>query len=142
MNEKPKEQAKLIYRFNQLVDDYVAEFCKQMDLCVDPKTIYWVGDEKGGITEICDLFLSYDNIRYCVDNNIAYDELSEWYDYTVMIHSVTENAKTPSLDAWHRGCPRMSQKQIRDLINTKDKIEQLKKELGDMIEQYRKNPEC
>lgn len=74
----------------------------------------WVGGNVGGVVEVSDYFLDFDDIRYCVDNKVAWDELTEWYDYCLTLREMfTHAAPTPTIGAWHDGCPRFTKEELR-----------------------------
>lgn len=123
-------------RFNALANDYVKEFIEVMGFDINPDTLYWVGDETGGVVEIADMFLSYDDIRYVVDNNVSYEELVDWYDYCT--EPVSNLYPKPNLKSWHHGCPRLSKKQVQELIERQERIDDLKRELNELAQKYQK----
>ena len=95
---------------------------------VDYKSGYWIGGDVGGIYDI-DGWITLDmiEIAYCVENNVTSKEVEEWQDYLIKCHEY--NLPTLNLNAWHKGAPRL------DL----DKLDALKKDLDDAIEEYRNN---
>ena len=49
---------------------YVNAFIKKHN--IEDDSWYWVGDNPGTILCICDYFISMDDLRYDIDNNIQY----------------------------------------------------------------------
>ena len=57
----------------------------------------WVSDEIGSICLIADYFFDFHDIKYCVDNDISFDWLSDWYYFCADIEKVLYN-----LDSYSR----------------------------------------
>ena len=48
---------------------------------------YWIGDEIGGVACISnEIFIGFDEIRFCVDNNILLDVFWDYQDWIVDEH--------------------------------------------------------
>jgi len=62
-------------RFEKIVNEYIAEFCKKQDVELE----YWVAEDIGGICSIGDMFLTFDNIRLDIDKEAPKGLITEWY---------------------------------------------------------------
>lgn len=78
---------------------------------------YWVADEAGGVLCIDDdgYFLSFDDVRYIVDNDIKLEEVDAWCDYNTRLRMISSDIPTINLESWHKGCPRRSEEEIKEL---------------------------
>ena len=48
---------------------------------------FWVGNNIGGVASIgFNIFMTFDEIRYCVDNNVSVDKYEEFQEYVVDQH--------------------------------------------------------
>ena len=95
---------------------------------------WWIADEHGGV--LCvndDVFFGFDEIRNCVDNEVEYKDLMEWYDYTLRLGLIDESIPTPNLTSWLKGCPRYSEEQLKKIEKEKRKIKALEEEIKVMI---------
>lgn len=110
---------------------YLKAFCEMCGFYYDPD--FWV--EVGTIIEVGDYYVNMDTIRTAVDKGVPREEFVKWYDYCMDCGSLG----IPSLnfDSWLRGCPRMSDEKIRELMERRHKIEELKEELRKMIDEKR-----
>lgn len=112
---------------------YLKAFCEMYGFDYYPD--FWIGDEVGGVIELGDYFVNINTIRTAVDRNVPREEFVKWYDYcmdcgTLDIHS-------PNFDSWLRGCPRMSDEEIRELMERSHEIEKMKEELRKLIDEKR-----
>ena len=53
-------------------------------------------------------------IRYVVDNEVDSATVYEWYDYQLRL-GIMEIYNTPNIKSWCRGCPRLSEEEIKDM---------------------------
>ena len=72
-NQHTDRMKKWVY----ICNEYLKEFCNRHDYAYQPED--WIGGEVGEIIEIADMFVTMDDIRYDVDNNIPTDKFSDWY---------------------------------------------------------------
>ena len=109
---------------------YLLELLNMFDW--DARYGYWIGDDTGSLYAYGDChFISMDDIRYCVDNGISYEEYSEYEEYNAAACSL--GLDNINLRSWHNGCPRLSKEKIERLQNMKDELlketERVKEEL-------------
>jgi len=62
-------------QLNDLIDLYTDTFCDKQGVSHNG----WIGDMKGGIIEISDAFLSFEDIRRDLDNNVVSNKIFDWY---------------------------------------------------------------
>lgn len=111
---------------------YLLELHNMWDLDHDltPKGYgYWIGDEVGGVYVYGDsIFINIDDIRYCVENNVSYETYQDWQEYCVWANEF--NQDTPNLNAWCKGCPRLSESE-------QQKLRDLKKDFEGAVKDYK-----
>ena len=92
-------------QFENTAELYRIELCKMFEFRYGDT--YWIGDEVGGTLDIgCGrLTLTYDDMRYIVDNKVTLDEVDEWYDYNNSVAYIKEYLSMINLKHWHKGCP-------------------------------------
>lgn len=83
---------------------------------------YWVSDEVGGVFILGDdVYLNMDDIIYCVENAITYEEYTEWQNYCLWAYEFQQNR--PNLESWHMGCPRVDEEGRKKLTDMKKELE-------------------
>lgn len=114
-------------RFEEVCNGYLLELCRMWELDCE-KYGFWIGDDVGGTFSYGDtgLFISMDDIRYCVINNVTYSEYLEWLEYCVWAEEFKQ--AVPNLEAWHHGCQRVDEK-------TQERLSAMKYELAKLIEE-------
>lgn len=127
---KSKHSDLLQKHYGDICDEYLQTFCRNYGVCYDKDA--WVADEKGTIACVGDLFFDFnDVIKYCVDNDLNdWNEITDWYEYAIYANEI--GVSIPNFKSWHKGCPRLSNEQI-------DKINELRKDLNDLIEQAKES---
>jgi len=74
---------------------YVTSVNLYVDIfCINNKvyTNGWIADTVGTLLTISDMVLDFQDIKFCVDNDISFDWLQHWYFYNY------ENYKTKSIN--------------------------------------------
>ena len=123
----PNERLELRLAYEAAVTNYLSAFMKQYDLSCDPEP--WVGNEIGTIAEVGDYFFGFYDIKRCVDENVKWEDLIEWYDYTTEVSIL--GLTTINLKSWLMGAPRVNQMRIEE-------IKAKRKELEELIEETKK----
>lgn len=123
-----KQELKLAYE--AACTNYLAAFMEKYDLSCDPEP--WVGNEVGTVAEVGDYFFDFQDIKRCVDEDVTFDTLIEWYDYNIEVSILS--LPTINLKSWLMGAPRISEFRIAE-IKTKrceleNLIEETKREAG------------
>lgn len=91
-----KELKKL---YEAIADDYLVVFGSIMG--INAEDAYWVGDKRC-VASIGDYFVNYDDIRFCVDNDVSFEMFDEWYQHCLDKVMKNRDAKTPSLMDWKK----------------------------------------
>ena len=124
----PNERLELRLAYEAAVTNYLSAFMKQYDLSCDPEP--WAANEIGTIAEVGDYFFSFYDIKRCVDENVKWEDLIEWYDYTTEVSIL--GLTTINLKSWLMGAPRVNQMRIEE-------IKAKRKELDELIEEINEN---
>ena len=67
-------------KFENIVNEYIAEFVAKHEY----EFAYWVGGQVGGMASFIDqYFLTLEDIRYDIDNDIPSPTIFRWQDYVV-----------------------------------------------------------
>ena len=123
----PNERLELRLAYEAAVENYLSAFMKQYDLTCDPEP--WVGNEIGTIAEIGDYFFDFQDIKRCVDEDVKWEDLIEWYDYNCEGGMLGLNQI--NLNSWLMGAPRVNPMRIEE-------IKAKRKELEELIEETKK----
>jgi hypothetical protein len=101
------------YDFRVAVAAYVQEFCNKHDWVYNPAD--WVAGDVGGVIEINDMFINFDDIRVDIDNEFDKDAFVEWFEYE---QRVTELGCTQHINykSFALGAPRPYSGEVLDKI--------------------------
>jgi hypothetical protein len=129
---------KLKERFESIANLYLIQFVNRYYKFDDGSQAdsSWLSDEPGTIAFINDEVYGFDDIRYCVDNDVDDDQLFSWYEYTLRIGMIDDNLPKPNLRSWIAGCPRMSEAEIEDLEEHKKRRQDIENEFRELIKKY------
>lgn len=125
MTQNEKLELKLAYE--AACTNYLAAFMEKYDLSCDPEP--WVGNEVGTIAEVGDYFFDFQDIKRCIDEDVEWQDLIEWYDYNIEVGIL--GLTTINLKSWLKGAPRVNQMRIEE-------IKAKRKELQELIEETKK----
>ena len=121
------EKLELILAYEVACTRYLAAFMEKYDLSCDPEP--WVGNEVGTIAEVGDYFFDFQDIKRCIDEDVEWQDLIEWYDYNIEVGIL--GLTTINLKSWLKGAPRVNQMRIEE-------IKAKRKELQELIEETKK----
>lgn len=132
-SEKPKSE-----RWNELCNEYLKEFCDKHEYPCEPDM--WVGGDIGTIVMIGDMFVSMDNIRYDIDNNVPEYYFDKWYWKSIEISELTEGAENyMNYENYCKGAPDYwTEERMQRILTLKMRTEEAKNELLKAIEDTRK----
>jgi len=68
--------------YEMVAEMYVVYFASMYEF--DLRDIDWVADDVGGVLCCGDYFFGYDDVRYCVDNQLKWEVLIGYYDYAII----------------------------------------------------------
>lgn len=129
-NENAKIET-LKKNFELTANGYLKVLCDKWEL--DEGYGYWIGDEIGGLYDVADGYvtITYDDIRYCVENDVSLEEYNDWQEYCLFCHDYKQTM--PNFKSWHKGCPRISKEMREHLKKLKAEFEQACKEASESL---------
>lgn len=131
MSCNAKKASTLKKEFEKTANNYLKLLCDSWDL--DEYYGYWVGDEVGGIYDFADgyITINYDDIRYCVENDVKLKDFIDWQEYIIFCHDY--NQTMPNFQSYYKGCPRISDEFRERLYKLKTELEQACKEAKESL---------
>lgn len=91
----------LKYDYTKVCDLYVLAFLRKHNLWDDERNIpfdsEWVGGDAGGILEVLDYYIGFNEIRIDIDNDIDKEIFFEYYHYT------TDSGKGINYESYLKG---------------------------------------
>ncbi len=98
------DKAKLKANYEKACNDYVAALLTLWEC--DSYYGYWIGKEVGGVYDYGygTFTIGIDDIRYCVDNDVAKEQYYEFQEYLTKCSEY--NLPMINLDSWIKGAPR------------------------------------
>lgn len=107
-------------------EKYLQAFCANYEFQYEKNA--WVANQVGTIANVGDYFFGFDVIKYCVDNDLKdSNELLNWYDHTLTCGDL--GLSIPNFESWHKGCPRVSDNKLEQLLAMKYDLEKEIKEI-------------
>ena len=114
-----------------ICNQYLKLFCEKHEYTYEP--YMWVGDEVGGIIEVCDMFVNFDDIRYDVDNDVPEDYFAKWYWKGLEVYQLT-GKKYMNYPSFCKGAPdEWTEERMQAIREMNKRIEQEKEELQKLI---------
>ena len=102
--------------FKRIAYSYADALCELFEL--NKEEGWWIGDDIGGVYCNGDMYcITFDEIRYIVDNGISKDEFLEYEEYVSFC--LEFNLSAPNFQSWVNGCPRHSKETIQYLRKLK-----------------------
>lgn len=99
------DKKELRRRYNDACNGWVSALLEKWELT---GYHFWVADEIGGLCSLPDdNVISMQDIIYCIENGISYNEFIKCIDYNSDAHEF--NFDHINLKSWHKGCPRVSE---------------------------------
>lgn len=118
--------------FNLIVDKYTATFCKKHELRFDG----WIGNGIGTIGCFGDYFISFDNIRYDIDNDIPEPVFFEYYDYDLRI---PEGGRRVNYQSYVKGYRPYTEEQLDKIKEAQKRVYEAESALKDAIDGWKNN---
>ena len=125
-------------RWNDICNEYLKEFCDKHEWQYEPDM--WVAGNTGTIVMIGDMFVSMNNIRYDIDNNVPTDYFEKWYWKSIEISELTDGAENyMNYENYCKEAPDYwTEERIQKIRASKKRVEEAKNELLKAIEDTRK----
>lgn len=97
-----KNNYSLILEWKVLCNVYLKKFCDKHEYKYEQDC--WVANNPGTIANIGDMFVSMENIRYDIDNNISEEKFEKWYWKALDVYElIGENYM--NYESFCKGCP-------------------------------------
>lgn len=98
------DKKELREKYNDACNAYLSALLEKWELT---GYYYWIADEIGGLCSLPDdNVISMQDIIYCYENDISYNEFIKWLDYNMAAREF--NFNNINLKSWHKGCPRVA----------------------------------
>lgn len=125
-------------RWDELCNEYLKEFCDKHEWQYEPDM--WVAGNIGTIVMIGDMFVSMNNIRYDIDNNVPTDYFAKWYWKSIEISELTDGAENyMNYENYCKEAPDYwTEERVQKIRASKKRVEEAKNELLKAIEDTRK----
>ena len=127
MTQELKQELRLAYEV--ACTNYLAAFMEMYDLSCEPHP--WVADEVGTVADVGDYYFDFQDIKRCVDEDVHFDTLMEWYDYNVETGML--GLGEINLKSWLMGAPRIPQDRIEEI--SIEEIKQARKRFEYLVKQ-------
>lgn len=119
--------------WRDVCNEYLETFCKKHGYTYEPDM--WVGDDPGGITEVCDMFVHLDDIRYDVDNDVPEDYFAKWYWKGLEVYELT-GKKYMNYPSYCKGAPDgWTEERLEKIREANKRIKEKEEELRQLIEE-------
>ena len=125
-------------RLVEVVNDYMEAWCDKHDYQYEEDM--WVGDDYGGICAVGDLFVSFDDVRYDVDNDLPEEIFEDWYWYSLEIEELGCE-KNVNLRSYAMGCRPYTEEQLENIRQAKKNVQEAQEILEDLIKNTKANGE-
>ena len=111
-------------------EEYIKKFLSILEI-EDPLATHSPGEYGDIIFINDDICVSFDDIRYVVDNDISNKTFFKWYDYCVEAGCL--GFITPNLPSFVKGCPIRSKKELKEAAKKRKEIAELEEDLKRLI---------
>ena len=131
-------------RWTEICNEYLIEFCKRHEYEYNPQYdiingYAWVGGDPGTIANVCDMFISMEDIRYDVDTEQPEERFEKWYWKALELHEL--GLPYMNYQSFCKGAPdQYTDEQLKHIRESKNKIEKQKEELDNYIKELGGNP--
>lgn len=110
-----KNNYSLKSEWQELCNKYLKKFCDKHEYTYEADC--WVASDPGTIANIGDMFVSMENIRYDLDNDIPEEYFEKWYWKALEVYELV-GEKFMNYENFCKGCPDYW---------TEDKLESIRK---------------
>ena len=117
-----KNNYSLMNAWKEICNKYLKKFCDKHEYTYESDC--WIHNDPGTIANIGDLFVSMENIRYDIDNDIPEEKFEKWYWKSLEVYELV-GEKYMNYENFCKGCPDYW---------TEDKLESIRKAKQRVIE--------
>ena len=95
----------------------------------------WIGGEVGGIADINDMYINFDDIRYDIDNKISVGKIFEWYWNSV--ERAELKVKYMNYPSYCKGAPDpITPEDLEDIKKCRERLEEARRAFYESIKDY------
>ena len=126
---------KLRKNYEDACNAYLWAFCNKHGLSFSENKKGWVSDDIGGTCYLIDrdVFVTMNDMLTDIDCNAPEDEYWSYYDYSLQAHEL--GFICPNYANWLRGCPRLSEEQIKSLREAKNRVYEAEEEFERILKE-------
>lgn len=126
----------LKYLWRDTCNEYLRIFCTKHGYEYEPDM--WVADNPGTIVMIGDMFVSMENIRYDVDNNVPEEYFEKWYWKSLDLHELGVE-HWMNYESYCKGAPDIwTDERMEEIRKARARVAETKKQLEDLVKEYQK----
>ena len=115
---------------------YLRKFCDKHKYTYEPDC--WVANNPGTIACVNDMFVSMEDIRYDIDNDIPEEYFEKWYWKAVDVYSLTEQ-KYMNYSSFCQGAPdQWTEERLNSIREAKQRVLDAQYALEQEINKYKK----
>lgn len=91
-------------QFKEIAEKYVITFLTKHNFHENGEITEWrwIRDNAGGVLEVSDYFINFDDIRFDIDNEVPADQFFEWYDHDLNL-AMKNRKKRVNYENWLKG---------------------------------------
>ena len=104
---------------------YLEAFCEKHGFDYDEAANSWVANVVGDCCLLGDYCVPFDEMKIDIDMDAPNEEYWNYYEYSLEAHELGFNC--PNYANWLRGCPRLSEEQIKSLREAKNRVYEAQK---------------
>lgn len=122
-------------KWRKVCDEYLKEFCEKNDF--DYLGTYWVGDDRGGIAVLGDVFVDMSTIRYSIDYDIEPKKFDDWYERSLEYGML--GLKFLTFEQFCKGVPEpRTNDELFAIKEAKKRVEEAQKALEELVNKEKK----
>lgn len=123
--------------WKDVCNEYLDTFCEKHSYTYDKYV--WLGGDPGTIANIGDLFVSMDDIRYDIDNDIPENYFEKWYWKGLEVYELT-GQKYMNYPSYCEGAPdQWTAENLDKVREAKKRVEEAQKSLEEEINNIKNN---
>lgn len=132
-HELYKRELKLNWK--EICNNYLFEFCNKHEYAYEPDC--WIAGDPGTIVNIGDMFVSMENIRYDIDNDVLKHCFENWYWKSLEVYELT-GQNYINYKSYCEGCPDpWPESRLSSIRAAKQRVIYAQKELEEEINSYK-----
>lgn len=122
-------------KWRKVCDEYLKEFCEKHDF--DYLAAYWVGDDRGGVADLGDIFVDMVTIRYSIDYDIEPKKFDDWYERSLEYGML--GLKFLTFEQFCKGVPEpRTNDELFAIKEAKERVEEAQKALEELVNKEKK----